>query len=296
MEQKNTKLVVNDIVKDTLYFLIGSFIFSIYINTFTVPNNIIPIGLTGIATIFNHLFGWPIGIMIILMNIPLFVWGIKKVGYKSIAKTMVATTISSLMIDITKPFLPIYTGDMMLACIFGGLFLGVGLALIFIRGGTTGGTDLISGLLSLYFKGLSVGRLILIVNLIVVICAAFIYSIDSALYAIIIIFVSTKIIDVLLYGTDVGIGKIMFIMSEKSDLIAKRILCEASRGVTKLRAEGAYSGKEGSVLLCAVARQQVYNVYDIIKTTDPKAFIIIGDAGEIVGQGFKLNAGKGKIF
>ena len=195
---------------------------------------------------------------------------------------------SSLVIDITEPFLPKYTGDMMLACISGGLLLGIGLAFIFMRGGTTGGTELIASLLGVYLKHISIGKLILVVDMIVVLTTAFVYkSFESPMYAVIIIFVSTKIMDSMLYGTDIGTGKMMFIISSKSEEISDRILSDLDRGVTKLKSVGGYSGIEGEVLLCAVRRQEVYKTYDIAKKIDSRVFIIVGDAGEIVGEGFK---------
>ena len=279
---------VRNYLIDAVMFLVGSFIFAVSVNTFTSPNNIIPAGITGVATMINYLFGAPIGITTIIINIPLFIWGIIKMGYKFIAKTIVATVVSSLMIDITAPFLPKYTSDLILASIFGGILLGIGLALIFMRGGTTGGTDLIAGLIGIHIKSLSLGKLILIEDIIIVISAAFVYnSYESTLYAIIVIYVSTKIIDSVLYGTDIGTGKMMFIMSSNSEEIAKRIMEDIGRGVTAIKSRGVYSNQEGEMLLCAVNRQQVYKTYDLVHAVDPKAFIIVGDAGEIRGEGFR---------
>ena len=275
-------------ILDAVMFLLGSFIFAVSVNTFTSPNNIIPAGLTGIATMINYLFGAPIGITAILLNLPLFIWGIIEVGYQFIAKTIVATILSSIMIDLTAPFLPRYTGDTLLACIFGGLLLGIGLAFIFMRGGTTGGTDLIASLLSKHFRFLSLGKLILIEDLLIVVASAFVYrSFESPLYAILIIYISTKLIDSMLYGTDIGTGKMMFIVSPQNKEIAKKIMEDIGRGVTALKSRGGYSDVEGEVLLCAVGRQQVYKTYDLIRSIDPKAFIIVGDAGEIMGEGFR---------
>lgn len=279
-----------EIIIDGVMFILGSFIFAVSINTFTAPNDIIPSGFTGIGTMLNYLFDFPIGMSVLVLNIPLFIWGIKKAGYKFIIKTIVATIISSLMIDLTVPFLPPYSGDKLLACIFGGVLLGIGLALIFIRGATTGGTDIVASLLTLYFKHISIGKFILLIDLVIVCCAAIVYrNIESPLYAIIVIFVSTKIIDAILYGTSVGTGKMMFIISSRNTDIARKIITDIGRGVTEIKSKGVYSGKEGTVLLCASNRHQVYKIYDIIKSIDPDSFIIVSDAGEIIGKGFKIN-------
>lgn len=288
MVLNDKKAVVKNYIIDAAMFLLGSFIFAVSVNTFTSPNNVVPAGFTGVASMLNYAFNFPIGLTIIALNIPFFIWGIFLIGYKFIIKTIVATLMSSLVIDITEPFLPKYTGDMMLACISGGLLLGIGLAFIFMRGGTTGGTELIASLLGVYLKHISIGKLILVVDMIVVLTTAFVYkSFESPMYAVIIIFVSTKIMDSMLYGTDIGTGKMMFIISSKSEEISDRILSDLDRGVTKLKSVGGYSGIEGEVLLCAVRRQEVYKTYDIAKKIDPRVFIIVGDAGEIVGEGFK---------
>lgn len=282
------KSIVKEYIIDAIMFLLGSFIFAISVNVFTSPNNVVPAGFTGVASIINYLFNFPIGLTIIALNIPFFIWAIFLLGYKFVAKTIIATVLSSLIIDLTEPFLPKYTGDMMLASLFGGVFLGLGVAFILIRGGTTGGTELIASLLGTYFKHISIGKLILAVDMTVVVSSFLVYkNIESPLYAIIIIFVSTKLMDSVLYGTDIGTGKVMFIISQKQEEISKYILDDLDRGVTKLKAIGGYSGKQEEVLLCAVKRQEVYKTYDMAKKIDPNVFIIVGDAGEIVGEGFK---------
>lgn len=288
MVLNDKQTVIKNYVIDATVFLLGSFVFAVSVNTFTSPNNVVPAGFVGVASMLNYLFNFPIGLTIIALNIPFFIWGIFLIGYKFITKTIVATLMSSLVIDITEPFLPKYTGDMMLACISGGLLLGIGLAFIFMRGGTTGGTELIASLLGIYLKHISIGKLILAVDMFIVITTAFVYkSFESPMYAIIIIFVSTKIMDSMLYGTDIGTGKMMFIISSKSKEISDHILHNLDRGVTRLKSVGGYSGIEGEVLLCAVRRQEVYRTYDMAKKIDPRVFIIVGDAGEIVGEGFK---------
>ena len=283
-----SKKKVKDFILDGLFFLAGSFIFAISVNTFTAPNNIAPGGLTGIATMLNYIWGIPIGTVTLLMNIPIFLWGFFEVGYRFILKTIVATAVSSVMIDLTVNILPRYQGDMLLTTVFGGFFSGLGLALIFVRGGTTGGTDLIANLISLRVRHLSLGRLILIVDMIIVVASAFVYgSYESPLYATIVIYITSKVIDVVLYGADIGTGKILFIVSRKNEEIAEKIMQILGRGVTELYSRGAYTKQDGEVLLCAVSRQEVYKVYDIIHSIDPDAFTIVGDAGEISGEGFK---------
>lgn len=276
---------------DGLLFLAGSVLYAVSVDMFTAPNEIAPGGLTGVGTMLNSLFGTPIGTAVLVLNIPLFIWGAVDMGWKFLGKTITATVLVSAMIDILAPFMHVYTGDKMLASIFGGIFSGTALALIFIRGGTTGGTDIVARLINRRAPQFSVGKLILLVDMVVIVAAGFIYgNLESPLYAVISIFVSTKIIDALIYGTSIGTGKMMFIISDQNEEISKEIIANISRGVTKIKSVGGYSGTERQVLLCALSRSEVYKTYDIIHRIDPRAFIIVGEAGEISGEGFaKLN-------
>lgn len=277
----------NSIFLDALFFLAGSVLYAVSVDMFTAPNEIAPGGLTGIGTMLNSLFGLPIGTVVLVLNIPLFIWGAVDMGWRFLGKTAAATVLVSVAIDLFAPFLPTYTGDKMLASIFGGIFMGVGLALIFIRGGTTGGTDLIARLLNRHTPQISIGKLILLVDMVVIIAAGIVYgNLESPLYAVISIFVSSKIIDALIYGTSLGTGKMMFIISDKNEEIADKIINNISRGVTKIKSVGGYSGAPREVLLCALSRSEVYKTYDVIRKIDPHAFIIVGEAGEISGEGF----------
>lgn len=277
-----------ELLWDGVAFLAGSFLFAVAVNVFTAPNNIAPGGLTGLATMINYLFGAPIGTTILVFNVPLFIWGVLQINFRFILKTLAATVISSVTIDLTAGLFPPYQGDLMLAALFSGVLSGAGLGLIFMRGGTTGGTDLVANLIGRNFRHLSLGKLVLLVDLVVVLISAFVYrNYESPLYAIINIFVSSKLIDAVLYGADTGTGKMMFIISPKNKEIAQRIMTEISRGVTELRSRGAYRGEEDEVLLCAVRRSEVYKTQDIIRSVDPDAFVIVGDAGQISGEGFK---------
>lgn len=199
--------------------------YAISVDMFTAPNEIAPGGLTGVGTMLNSLFGLPIGTVVLILNIPLFIWGAAVMGWKFLGKTVTATVLVSAAIDILEPFLPAYTGDKMLASIFGGIFIGVGLSLIFIRGGTTGGTDLTARLLNRRRPQMSIGKLILLIDMVVIVAAGLVYgNLESPLYAVVSIFVTTKIIDALIYGTSIGTGKMMFIISDKNEEIADKII------------------------------------------------------------------------
>jgi len=273
---------------DILFFLAGSLLYATSVNIFTAPNNIAPGGFTGIATMLNYLFGLPIGSTILVMNRPFFFIGAWQLGKGFLAKVIAGTVLSSVVIDITAPFMPAYQGDMMLCCIFGGILSGAGLALIFLRGGATGGTDLIAKLLNRFIRFISLAHLILAADMLVVLATIPVYrSIESPLYAIVFVFVTTKVIDMVMYGSDSGTGKMMFIISKNNQEIKEHILKDLDRGVTELKSRGGYSGVEGEVLLCAVRRGEMHRTLDIVKNADPRAFVIVGDAHEITGEGFK---------
>ena len=275
---------------DLLLFLAGSLIFAIAINTFISPNNIAPGGLTGIATMLNYTFGLPIGTMVAVMNIPLFITAFFSFGFEFIIKTVVATVISSAMIDLTEGLLPVYHGDPLITIVFGGALYGAGLALILMRGGTTGGTDLVANLINKRFPHIPMAKMILLTNIVVVVCSGLVYeNLESPLYAVIVIFIESKVIDVILYGTSVATGKMLFIISKENDRIANEILCRLRRGVTALKSRGVYTGREGEMLVCAVHRPEVTKLYHLIYKIDPGAFIIVGDAGQIRGAGFMPN-------
>lgn len=283
-----TKSRAKSMALDGLFFIAGALIDAVSVNVFTAPNHIAPGGVTGIGTMLNYLFQTPIGMVNMLINIPIVIWAIVEIGYKLVAKSIAAIIIFSIAIDTLALWLPAYEGNPFLAAIFGGVLEGIGLALVFMRGSTTGGTDMIARLLGKHFRHLSMGKLMLAVDLVVIAASALVYQkLESALYAIIAIFVSTRIIDTLLYGTDSGNGKLYFIISKKSDEIRQRILDDIDRGVTIIPIQGGYSGENGEMLLCAVRRYEVTKINDIIHTADRDAFVIVGEAGEITGEGFR---------
>ena len=274
-------------IKDYTIIASGALMYASSVVIFTAPNNIAPGGLTGIGTLLNYLFSIPIGTFILVMNVPLFLLGYKSLGRGFIIKTIIGTVLTSVFIDVLAPFVPEYRGDMMLSCLFGGFFNGTGLALIFSRGGSSGGTDIIAATLHKRFPQLSIGYIILASDAIVVTVAAFVYnSIESGLYAVIAIFVSSKLIDVITYGTSRDNGKLMFIVTDKYEEILSALLNKVSRGVTVVDAQGGYSKTEKKLLLCALRPHQVFKANSVTKILDPNAFIIVTTAGTINGLGF----------
>ncbi len=284
MKQK----ALRNFLLDAVFMTLGAMVYAVCVNAFTAPNNIAAGGVTGIATMLQYVFGTPIGLMVFLINLPIVIWGMVEIGYKLVIKTLAAVVLSSVMIDLFARFIPAYRGDPILVAIFAGVCEGVGLSLTFIRGATTGGTDLVARLLGRRMPQFSMGKLMLVVDGLVVLCSAFVFgSIENAMYACIVIFVSTSLIDSILYGTDAGTGKMFLVMSPKVQEIGARIMEEIDRGVTYLDSQGGYSKEPGQTLLCVVRRFEVFQVQSVIKEVDKHAFVVVGDAGEITGEGFR---------
>ena len=265
-----------------LLILLGCLIGGAAYPTFIVPHNIAPGGLTGIAAIFNYLFHWPVGISSLVMNIPLYILSWKTMGRVFAFRSLVATFVFSLSIDYLP--LPPLTEDPMLAGIFGGVVLGIGLGLIQRGGATTGGTDMIARLVHHHFSVLSVGFILFLADCAVILCAAFTMNLEIALYSLICIFVSAKALDVVILG--LGNSKACYIISESADDISKRILHEMDRGVTRLEGIGEYSGETRSVLLCVIASRETMHMKRIVREVDPRAFMFVTDTHEAVGEGF----------
>lgn len=276
-----------ELVRFLLLTVAGASLYAVSVNCFTAPNQIAPGGATGVATILKDVFGTPIGLMMLAVNIPLFIWGVLGSGFRFFGKTIVATLIYSGVIDLTAPFLPQYHGDMMLVALFGGVISGAGLGLTFMTGATTGGSDLAAKLIGRRLRHISLGKLILVIDFLIVLASMAVYrNIESGLYAMVTIFVCSHMVDTVLYGFDNGNGKVLFIMSVKSEEITREITARMDRGVTMLKSRGGYTGREGYALMCAVRRSEVFRLREIVRKIDPDAFIIVGSAEQIVGESF----------
>lgn len=283
-----TRKQAKEAIIDVLLWTVGCALYSAAVHIFTAPNNIAPGGVTGIATVLHYSLGWRIGTTSLLLNVPLFVLAAVFLGKRFILRTAIVTTLLSAVMNITEPFLPAYTGDKLLAALFGGLLMGAGLALIFLRGATSGGTDILAKLLRSKWQYISMGRVVLAIDFIVVVISGIVYrSVESMLYAIIAIFVSSRVIDYIMYGT--GNGKMLMVVTKHSDEIIERVTHSMHRGVTVLPVKGGYTGEEKNMLVFAVRSSEVARLYKIIRSIDPGSFTIVTEAGEILGEGFKVN-------
>lgn len=282
MEKNKSGLIL-----DVLIWVLGSCIYSVAVAVLLEPNQISPGGFTGIATLIFEITGIPTGTVLLLLNIPLLIIQYKKLGSGSIVKTAAATFILSITLNIAEE-LPPYQVDGVLAAVFGGIAAGFGLSMVLARGATTGGVDVIAKLVNLKHAHLSVGRIILIFDFAVVVSSAIIYgNIESALYSLIAIYASSNIIDRVLYGADKG--KIFFIVTDKPKEVSSAVFGSIGRGMTAINAKGVYTDNDKTVFLCAVRIMEAAKLLKTVKSADENAFIIIGDVGEIVGQGFKIN-------
>lgn len=277
---------LKNLLNDFLFYILGSAAYSIAVILFLSANEISPGGLTGIATAINYLFHFPIGTVVFLLNIPVLIIGFFKFGKFFILKTTIATTIVSVMLDIFEVFLPQTKIDLILASVFGGILMGLGISLIMLRGGTTGGVDIIAKLINRRFSHIGIGRIMLIIDTLVVTLSALVYkNIQSALYSVVALYSSSRIMDLLLYGADKG--KIVYVISDKPQDIVSDIMTIVRRGVTIIDVTGGFSKESKKMIMCTVRINEVSLVVKNVRKHDDKAFIVIAEAGEIIGNGFK---------
>ena len=280
--KKMSNVMKNDHVQGYTMILLGCLIGGIAYPTFLVPNNIAPGGLTGVATILNYLFKWPVGTVSLLMNLPLFLVSYKTMGRTFFIRSIIATVLFSLVIDLIP--IPALTNDMLLGSVFGGLLLGIGLGLILRGSATTGGTDMLARMAHKYVSFISVGAYLFIFDFLVIVSAAFTMTPEAALYALICIAISSKAVDLVMAGF--GTAKAFFVITDKADAIAKRVMVEMERGATLLDGTGAYSGSHKNVLICVVSNRETAHLKRIVKQEDPVAFMFVTDTHETLGEGF----------
>lgn len=282
---KKRKLIIKEIVLEILGSILGAFIMAIGISLFLLPNQLSSGGVAGIATITYYLLKIPMGTMILVINIPLFIISIFKIGKYFFIKTLIGTAGLSFFIDLLDRFEPL-TNDRFLACVYGGIILGIGTAIILKSNSSTGGSDLVSYVAKKYKPTIQAGNIIVLIDIfIVTLNMVFFKEIEIGLYSAIAIYLMGKVIDVLFEGID--FTKLMIIVSDKSEDISKQIEEKVERGATGLYGKGMYTDKEKLVLMCVAPRRDVAKIKIISRKIDPHSFIIITNSREVVGQGFK---------
>ncbi len=250
---------------------------------FLVPNAIAPGGLTGLATILNYLFGTPVGTVSLLLNIPLFLIGYRAMGRVFAFRSLIATILFSLLIDLL-PFAAV-TDDMLLGSLFGGVLMGLGLGLILRGGATTGGSDMVARMVHTRFQHISVGAFLFFIDFCVVLTAGFFIRAESALYAFISIFVGARVIDVVVQGLERQ--KACYIITAHTDTVKAKLMRELGRGLTVFSARGGFRGEDRPVILCIVGAQELMRLKNVVRQEDERAFVFITDAYEVLGEGFR---------
>ncbi len=277
-------------VKNVLLILLGNAIWAAAFSFLTYPNNIVSGGLTGIAQIINLLTGLPVGIMVIVMNVPLFIVAWKKFGERFIIYSLIGMVSGSLFIDLFGMFDLVITNDMLLAAVYGGLVKGLGSGLTYLTGATSGGSEIGARLLRRKYAYINFGTLSMALDVLVVAAFAIIFRrFDSAMYTIITMFVTSRVVNLILYG--LANSSVCYIVTTEQRAIAHEVGVRLGRGATILRGEGAYSGEERDVILCVVKSHQIPTLKKIVSAADKHAFVIVTQSHEVFGKNF-LNIAK----
>jgi len=278
---------VGRLVLNILLIVAGSALMALGYVLFLIPHKIVPGGAGGIAMVLNHFFNTPVGLVIVVLNVPLFIIGIRVLGKSYGVKSVLGIIISSALIDVFGYLVPLKTAttNPILACVFGGLLLGGGLGLVFRGGGSTGGSDIIGQLISRR-TNLSTGTAILLVDATIISAAGVSFgNLELALYGYLNLYLQTRAIDLVLEG--LSYTRAMFIISDAALSISRAITSTMNRGATLLNAQGGFTGKSRQVLFCVMSKREVLRARDIARAIDPKAFIIITDVYEVLGEGFR---------
>ena len=270
-----------------LWITLASAVYALGFDWCYVPNQIGFGGITGVGQIINHFLPIaPIGGVVIVLNVPLFLLGWRLLGGHLLFSSLYAMFISSVFVDLFAALIPFQSMDPMLATIFGGLLIGLSLGVVLLQGATTGGTDLLARLLKLKISWLPMGKLLMAVDLVVIAAVALTFqNFSSALYGVVSLYIASVSMDMVLYGMDQA--KVAYIISSHPKEVSQAILGELDRGVTVLHGMGAWSGEEKKVLLCAFKQRQIVPLKRIIRSIDPEAFLIVCNAHEVLGDGFR---------
>jgi len=270
-------------ILEYVYVIVGAAVVAIGFNVFLLPNQVASGGVSGISTILHGLFGWNPGLVQYAFNIPLFLAGVLILGKKFGVKSFVGTLTLPFVVLITDNWEP-WTDNPLLGALFGGIVVGLGIGLVFKGNASTGGTDLLAQIIT-KFTGLSLGTSVLLIDGIIAISAAIVFDLEKGLYALIGLYVTTKTIDIIQLGFSQS--KMVYIITLKQDEVRDAIYAEINRGVTKLPAIGGYTGQARPVLMVVVYQTEFTKLKQLIKNVDPSAFVIVSDAYEVLGEGFK---------
>ena len=277
------KLSIRETMLEYIFVIVGAAVIAIGFNLFLFPNQVASGGVSGISTILYGLFGWNAGLVQYAFNIPLFIAGVVVLGKSFGFKSLLGTLALPLFVILTQDW-EAATLDPLLGAIFGGIVVGGGIGLVFKGKASTGGTDLLAQIITKY-TGLTLGTSVLLIDGIIAVSAAVVFDFEKGLYAIIGLFVTTKTIDIIQMGFSQS--KMVYIITTKQDEVRDAIYKEVNRGVTKLPAVGGYTGKDRPVIMVVVYKTEFTKLKQVVKSVDPTAFVIVSDAYEVLGEGFK---------
>ncbi len=274
--------------RDYTLITLGTLVTAYGLDAFLIPNRLAAGGVSGLATIVHYVAApvvtLPVGVVMLVLNVALLVLALRMRGWRYLARTVYGTVALSLAIDFGAPFIrPLATTDPLLAALYGGAITGLGLGIVFKAGGNTGGTDIIAQLL-VRRVSLGIGQLMLAADAVVMVMAALAFGPTLALYGIVAVFVSGAAIDLVQEG--LSVNKAAYIISDASDAVADAILSDLGRGVTAFRARGLYTGTDRDVIFTVVSRRELDPLKTLVRTVDPRAFVIITDVHEVLGEGF----------
>ena len=265
--------------------ILGAAIMAFGVSSFLLPNQLSSGGVSGLATITYYLLDIPMGTMILTINIPLFILAGYRIGKKFFIKSLIGTISLSIFIDVLDKFPPVTT-DRYLAAIYGGVVIGIGTAIILKVGASTGGTELVTNLIKTYNPYILISKYLTIIDIVIVsLNVVFLGHIEIGLYSAIAIYIYGKLIDIIFEG--VYFTKLLFIISDKNEEISEAIVKEVKRGVTGLYGKGMFQNKEKLILMCAASRRDIYKIKGLARKIDKKSFIVVANAREVVGKGFK---------
>ena len=274
-------------VQDYLYVLIGALVQAFAMRLFLIPAQLVSGGVSGAAQLINHYTGWPIGLMVFIGNVPLFVLGWQHLGGPRFAlRTALSIVAFSFFTDFLALFLPAdgVVHDLVLNCLYGGVVMGVGLGFVYRGKGTSGGSDILGRILNERL-GISISQAYLATDSAVILSAGFVFAWENALYALVVTYVSGLAAEMVLEGSDVF--RTAMIITSRPKEVAEKILYDMERGVTFLEGRGGYTGAQREVLYCVVTRSEISQIKSIVKAVDPNAFMVIGQAHEALGEGFR---------
>ncbi|MER2029271.1 MAG: YitT family protein [Solibacillus sp.] len=274
---------VKNSVMDYVFVIVGAAVIAFGFNVFLFPNQVASGGVSGISTILHGMFGWNAGIVQYAFNIPLFIAGVLVLGKKFGIKSFIGTIALPFFVILTESWDP-WTLNPLLGAIFGGIVVGLGIGLVFKGNASTGGTDLLAQIITKY-TGLTLGTSVLFIDGLIAVSAAIVFDLEKGLYALIGLYVTTKTIDIVQLGFSQS--KMVYIITQKETEVRDAIYKEINRGITRLPAFGGYTGEERPVLMVVVYQTEFTRLKQVLKTVDPQAFVIVSDAYEVLGEGFK---------